>query len=88
MAARPHVIGLDIDGATVWILRDVPASMVTAIIDALKASYDRPTCWVCVMVATKPMDFRMARRSTGRTRVRLQKSTVFIYELTWDDSSP
>jgi hypothetical protein len=29
-----------------------------------------------------------ARRSTGRTRVRLQKSTVFIYELTSDVSSP
>lgn len=37
VAARPHVIGLDIDGATVWIWRDAPAAMVTAIIDALKA---------------------------------------------------
>ncbi|WP_413661933.1 IS66-like element accessory protein TnpA [Methylocystis iwaonis] len=36
--ARPHVIELAIDGASVWIWRDAPMGMVTAIIDALKAS--------------------------------------------------
>jgi transposase len=35
--ARPHVIELDIDGASVWIWRDAHVGMVTAIIDALKA---------------------------------------------------
>jgi transposase len=34
---RPHVIELDIDGASVWIWRDADVEMVTAIIDALKA---------------------------------------------------
>ena len=37
VAARPHAIELDIDGASVWIWRDAPVAMVTAIIDALKA---------------------------------------------------
>lgn len=34
---RPHVIELDIEGASVWIWRDADVQMVTAIIDALKA---------------------------------------------------
>jgi len=34
---RPHVIELDIDGASVWIWRDADVEIVTAIIDALKA---------------------------------------------------
>jgi transposase len=34
---RPHVIELDIEGASVWIWRDADVEMVTAIIDALKA---------------------------------------------------
>lgn len=33
---RPHVIELDIDGASVWIWRDANVEMITAIIDALK----------------------------------------------------
>jgi transposase len=37
VATRPHVIELDIDGASVWIWRDAPVGMVTAIVDALKA---------------------------------------------------
>lgn len=32
-----HVIELNIDGANVWVWRDAPAGMVTAIISALKA---------------------------------------------------
>jgi transposase len=40
-AARPHppspVIELDVGGANVWIWRDAPVGMVTAIIGALKA---------------------------------------------------
>jgi transposase len=32
-----HVIELDIDGASIWIWREAPISMVTAIIGALKA---------------------------------------------------
>jgi transposase len=35
--ARPHVIELDIEGARVWIWREAPVGMVTAIIGALKA---------------------------------------------------
>ncbi|WP_244452952.1 transposase [Methylocystis sp. ATCC 49242] len=34
---RPHVIELDIDGASVWIWRDADIEMVTAIVVALKA---------------------------------------------------
>ena len=34
---RPHVVELDIDGASVWIWREAPVDMVTAIIGALKA---------------------------------------------------
>ena len=34
---RPHVIELDVDGASVWIWRDADVEMVTAIVVALKA---------------------------------------------------
>jgi transposase len=37
VSVRPHVIELDIDGASVWIWREADGGMVTAIIDALKA---------------------------------------------------
>ncbi|MGJ0508198.1 MAG: IS66-like element accessory protein TnpA [Methylocystis sp.] len=37
VAVRPHVIELDVDGASVWIWRDADLDMVTAIIDVLKA---------------------------------------------------
>lgn len=37
IAARPHVIELDIDGVSLSIWRDAPVGMVTTIIDALKA---------------------------------------------------
>jgi transposase len=37
VTARPHVIELDIEGASVWIWRGADVGMVTAIIDALKA---------------------------------------------------
>lgn len=37
VAVRPHAIELDVNGASVWIWRDADLSMVTAIIDALKA---------------------------------------------------
>ncbi|WP_363351829.1 IS66-like element accessory protein TnpA [Methylocystis echinoides] len=37
ITARPHVIELDVDGASVWIWRDADLGMVTAIIDALKS---------------------------------------------------
>ena len=37
VSVRPHVIELDIDGASVWIWREADVGMVTAIIDALKA---------------------------------------------------
>ncbi len=37
VAVRPHVIELDVNGASVWIWRDADLGMVTAIIDALKA---------------------------------------------------
>jgi transposase len=37
VSVRPHVIELDIDGASVWIWRDADVEMVTAVIDALKA---------------------------------------------------
>ena len=36
IAARPHVIELDIDGASLWIWRDATVGMVTGI-DALKS---------------------------------------------------
>jgi hypothetical protein len=36
-SVRPHVIELEIDGASVWIWRDADVEIVTAIIDALKA---------------------------------------------------
>jgi transposase len=36
VAVRPHVIELDVNGASVWIWRDADPSMVTAIIDVLK----------------------------------------------------
>lgn len=36
-SAPAHVVELDIDGANVWIWRDAPVDMVTAIIGALKA---------------------------------------------------
>jgi transposase len=37
VAARAHVVELDIDGSSVWIWRRAEASMVTAIIGALKS---------------------------------------------------
>jgi transposase len=37
VTVRPHVIELDVDGASVWIWRDADLGMVTAIIDALKS---------------------------------------------------
>ena len=37
VTVRPHVIELDVDGASVWIWRDAEIEMVTAIIDALRA---------------------------------------------------
>ncbi|XCP57294.1 transposase [Methylocystis echinoides] len=37
VAVGAHVIELDVNGASVWIWRDADLSMVTAIIDALKA---------------------------------------------------
>jgi transposase len=37
VSVRPHVIELDIDGASVWIWRDADVAMITAVIDALKA---------------------------------------------------
>jgi transposase len=37
VSVRPHVIELDLDGASVWIWRDADVEMVTAVIDALKA---------------------------------------------------
>jgi transposase len=37
VAVRPHVIELDVDGASVWIWRDADIEMVTAIVVALKA---------------------------------------------------
>ncbi|CAJ0860422.1 hypothetical protein AMST5_01301 [freshwater sediment metagenome] len=37
VTARPHVIELDVDGASVWIWRDADLGMVTAIIDALNS---------------------------------------------------
>jgi transposase len=37
VSVRPHMIELDIDGASVWIWREADVGMVTAIIDALKA---------------------------------------------------
>jgi transposase len=37
VAVRPHVIELDVDGASVWIWRDADLDMVTAIVDVLKA---------------------------------------------------
>ena len=36
VAVRPHVIELDVDGASVWIWRGADVGMVTAIVDALK----------------------------------------------------
>ncbi len=36
VAVRPHVIELDVDGASVWIWRDADVGMVSAIVDALK----------------------------------------------------
>ena len=37
VSVRPHMIELDIDGASVWIWRGADVGMVTSIIDALKA---------------------------------------------------
>jgi transposase len=37
VAVKPHMIELDIDGASVWIWRGADVGMVTSIIDALKA---------------------------------------------------
>ena len=37
VSVRPHMIELDIDGASVWIWRDADVEMVRAIISALKA---------------------------------------------------
>ncbi|PPD23760.1 MAG: IS66 family insertion sequence hypothetical protein [Methylocystis sp.] len=36
IAARPHVIELDIDGTSVWVWRGADVAMVTAIVGALK----------------------------------------------------
>jgi transposase len=36
VAARPHVIELDIDGTGVWVWRGADVAMVTAIVGALK----------------------------------------------------
>ena len=36
VTVRPHVIELDVDGASIWIWRDADLSMVKAVIDALK----------------------------------------------------
>jgi transposase len=36
VAVRPHVIELDVEGASVWIWRGADVGMVTAIVDALK----------------------------------------------------
>ena len=36
VAARPHVIELDIDGASMWVWRGADVGMVRAIVDALK----------------------------------------------------
>jgi transposase len=37
VTVRPHVVELDVGGASVWIWRDADIEMVTAIIDALRA---------------------------------------------------
>ena len=37
IAARPHVIELDVDGSSVWVWRGADVAMGTAIVDALKA---------------------------------------------------
>jgi transposase len=36
VSVRPHVIELDVDGASVWIWRGADIGLVTAIVDALK----------------------------------------------------
>ncbi|MFY9656430.1 MAG: transposase [Methylocystis sp.] len=36
VAVRPHVIELDVDGASIWIWRGADVGLVTAIVDALK----------------------------------------------------
>jgi transposase len=37
VTVQPHMVELDIDGASVWIWREADVGMVTSIIDALKA---------------------------------------------------